>query len=127
MDWVATPIRTTRKAGQWVTSGPSADRSGDDGGSTGTLESSSRRGFFITHLLPLSIAATVAAGPRSGVFRGVMSAGAETPIQVIMMEHAEESWEPVPMLITNDQVRALNALLALPYTSDHGFEYFADD
>jgi hypothetical protein len=39
----------------------------------------------------------------------------------------EDSWEPTTQRITNAQVRALNALLAIPYTDDHDFDYFSDE
>lgn len=85
-----------------------------------------RKNSMTSHLVPLAIMAAFAGGYPLRMRRHIWT-NARTPVEAISWEFAEEPWEPQTMLITNDQVRALNALLAVPYTEDHGFSYFADE
>ena len=64
---------------------------------------------------------------RNGPDVGRLSRRSDT-VMIDMAWHLdEEYWEPVPQLITNEQIRALNSLLAIPYTNSHDFDYFADE
>lgn len=79
------------------------------------------------YVLPLALAASIATPASFRELRRSYRVDAETPIVVAAWDYVEELWEPVLEHITNEQVRELNALLALPYTNNHEFEYFADE
>lgn len=85
------------------------------------------RNALRTHLVPIAIVAAFSGGPSLRQYRRFDSLNAATPIEAFAWNYVEDLWEPMPELITNDQVRALNRLLAVPYTNDPGFQYFADD
>ncbi len=96
----------------------------DDGSFT---QVGTKRGVFNSHILPLAVAA-IFKGPASALgLRRAYQPRAETRIVALAWHLDEDYWEPTPQLITNAQVRALNALLETPYTNSHNFEYFADE
>jgi hypothetical protein len=85
------------------------------------------RGIFHSYMLPVVVAAMLNGPARLLSVRRSYQPRSDT-VMIDMAWHLdEEYWEPVPQLITNEQVRALNALLATPYTNSHDFEYFADE
>jgi hypothetical protein len=127
----ATKFRAPRPSGygEWISTGTDgrADPTmelpqGSSATSVGTW-----RNRLTAHFLPLAIAAAFVGSPPVREVRRVFLTGSETWFQEISWDEAEDFWVPVLEPITNDQVRALNALLAIPYTNDHGFEYFADE
>ena|ERR1700723_616180 len=86
-----------------------------------------KRSVFSSHILPLAVAA-IFNGPASALdLRRAYQPRAETQIVSMAWHLDEDYWEPTPQLITNAQVRALNALLETPYTNNHDFDYFADE
>lgn len=96
----------------------------DDGAFT---QIGTKRGVFTSHVLPLAVAA-IFNGPASALdLRRAYQPRPETQVVAIAWHLDEDYWEPIPQLITNAQVLALNALLETPYTNSHDFEYFADE
>jgi hypothetical protein len=86
-----------------------------------------RRSIFNSYMLPLVVGAVLNGPARLLSVRRSYQPRSDT-VMIDMAWHLdEEYWEPVPQLITNAQVQALNALLATPYTNDHDFDYFADE
>jgi len=85
------------------------------------------RSIFHTYMLPLMVGAMLNGPAQLLKVRRSYQPRSETVIIDMAWHLDEEYWEPVPQLITNDQVRALNALLATPYTNSHDFDYFADE
>jgi hypothetical protein len=85
------------------------------------------RGIFHTYMLPLVVGAMLNGPAQLLKVRRSYQPRSDTVIIDMAWHLDEEYWEPVPQLITNAQVQALNALLATPYTNDHDFEYFADE
>lgn len=73
------------------------------------------------------MAAAFAGAPAVRGLRRYVPTETETPTVLFAWEHEEAIGDPMLEAITNEQVRALNALLALPYRNDHEFDYFADE
>ena len=114
---------------QWISLGPDGrvDPISEPSLGTSSTRVSTQRSRLASAFLPIAIAAAFVGASPLRELRRFGWTGAETPVQDIWWDYADEPWLPVPELVTNEQVRALNALLAVPYTNDHGFEYFADD
>jgi hypothetical protein len=75
----------------------------------------------------LAIAA-VMSGVRRVAVQEVFTLQAATPIVFVSRwQIDEDDWEPVRERITDEQIRSLNALLALPYVNGHGFDYLSDE
>lgn len=86
-----------------------------------------RRSVFNSYMLPVVVAAMLNGPARLLSVRRSYQPRSDT-VMIDMAWHLdEEYWEPVPQLITNEQIRALNSLLAIPYTNSHDFDYFADE
>lgn len=113
----------------WVYFGASA--ASDPGAGAPETTSSTHVGTRYARLaawaLPLAIAAAFAGTPVVRGLRRNVITETETPIAIMAWQYEEAMGDPILEAITNDQVRALNALLALPYTNDHEFDYFADE
>jgi hypothetical protein len=82
---------------------------------------------LIAYLLPFAVAAAFAGPSGLREIRRRYQLGAQSTIVDIAWDLDEEYSEQLLERITDHQVRTLNQLLALPYTNDHGFEYFADE
>lgn len=115
--------------GEWISISPDgrADPTDDYPRGTSTTLVGTRQSRLTAHLLPLALAAAFMGAPVVREVRRYYQVGAETSVQDIAWDQMEDFWVPVLEPISNEQVRALDALLAIPYTNDHGFEYFADE
>lgn len=119
----ATAIQSNAIHGEWVGDSDSLAESPATNTSTAVWR---RLNPINSVFLPLAVGA-VLAGSRLHEFRGHIRLDAETPADFVTVAIRQDEWTPVLEPITNDQVRALNALLAIPYVNDQGFDYFADE
>ncbi len=83
---------------------------------------------FQAYLLPVAVAAAFLGTSGSLVEEVGQEIGRTTETQTIRIAWpTDDEWFYSPELITPDQVRSLNELLAVPFTDDLGFEYFPED
>lgn len=122
----ATPTRGgIAPYGDWIGRGSDGRADPDHEPPRPTSATPAGTGRISSHLLPYFVGAMLTA-PAFSVRRLVWTS-ASTPIEHIHLNYSQDRWEPALELITDDQVRALNALLTIPYNNDHGFDYFADE
>ncbi len=120
-------IHLDESPSSWVvdtTSGASTEPTVPDSTSSTLVGTSHSR--LRSYMLPLALAAAIATpGSVRAVRRYQTSRAATVTLHVDWSQH-DDFYQPAPELITNEQVRALNELLAIPYTNDHGLDYLAD-
>jgi hypothetical protein len=123
------PPATNPRQDVWVYLGSSAAADPGVGvpDSTSSTQVGTRHPRLAAWVLPLAMAAAFAGTPAVRGLRRYLGTEAETPTVLIAWHRDEDLEDPILEAITNDQVRALNALLALPYRNDHEFDYFADE
>jgi hypothetical protein len=126
-----TPIQLgpTRTRDTYVFTGVNgrADPGSDTNESTSATLIGTRANRLRAYMLPFAIAAALAAPVPPRDLRRQYIVSAATEMLELDWDRVEDLWEPIQELITNEQVQALNALLAIPYTNDPGFEYLADE
>lgn len=77
--------------------------------------------------LPLAVAASLYGPMPMPEVRRSYRVSALTQLVDMQWEIDEDYWEPVPQLITNQQVAALNSLLSMPYVTGPGIGDLYDD
>jgi hypothetical protein len=77
-------------------------------------------------LLPFAVAASFTGSARPQEIRRAFESSAATQL-VDTSWRMDEVWEASPQLITNEQVKALNELLATPYVTSPGIGDLFDE
>jgi hypothetical protein len=109
------------------------DRGGAADVGAGVVESTSetpvggRANRLTAYLLPLALAGALFAPTPLREVRRQYRSGSGTLVVDVTWDLDQDFFEPDLERISDDQVRALNALLAVPYTNDHGVAYLADE